>query len=77
MNFQKKKTSEFRSKILLQEWDQNVHQKFPRILTLKKDVSSALNRVPPPHLLASPFRGPPLPPPQGRRLLWMVPKAIY
>ena len=46
MNFQKK--SKFRSKILLQEWDENVQQKFPRILTLKKDVSSALNRVPPP-----------------------------
>ena len=71
MNFQKK--SKFRSKILLQEWDENVQQKFPRILTLKKDVSSALNRVPPPHLLVSPFRGTPLPPPQGRRLLWMVP----
>ena len=58
---------------MLQEWDENVHQKFLRILTLKKDVSSALNRVPLPHLLASPFRGTPLPLPQGRRLLWMVP----
>ena len=40
---------------------------------LKKDVSFGLNRVPPQHLLTSPFGDTPLPPPWGRRLLWMVP----
>ena len=42
---------------------------FSSFLEQKKDVSFALNRVPPPHLPTSPFMGTPLPPPQGRRLL--------
>ena len=46
---------------------------FSSFLEQKKDVSFALNRVPPPHLPTSPFMSTPLPPPQGRRLLWMVP----
>ena len=39
----------------------------------EKAVFFGLNRVPFPNLLTSPFWGTPLPPPQGRSLLWMVP----
>ena len=44
-----------------------------KFVMAEKDVFFGLNRVPFPNLLTSPFWGPPLPPPQGRSLLWMVP----